>query len=66
MNCLESMSLALSINNLAGDLVSRENRYVKKGMNSIILDISHLKTGIYLVSLMDQEGGRVVKKLVVN
>lgn len=60
----ENLNLNISILNVAGHVLQKENWKTRIGKANLDLNISELESGLYWVSI-ESERGRVVEKLVV-
>lgn len=51
----------ISVIDMTGRIVKNENRSLIKGLNTINIDLTDLKAGLYLFSIQTEEGLRIEK-----
>lgn len=67
MICLnESASLSIMVYDPRGQRMNEKDVDLAKGTNTIAIDISNFRNGIYYLSFEFENGSRFVKKLLVN
>ena len=65
-NSADDQSVSVSICDLSGKMLVKNNTQTKAGVNVLTLSVSDLQSGVYLLQLKNSDGSVYNSKLVVR
>ncbi len=63
-NWSEQTDVAIHVYNISGDIVWGQQRQMNAGQNQMSIDLSEMSAGIYLITMIGDEGTRISKRIV--